>query len=856
MSISEKRRAKDRRDIQKKQKEQENKSQYTVVESFDKFIQEQSAKTGRSVLEVTGEIFKDGFSVIEFDETQGKASLVFSSMGAQPIVAPEVSKYSEQNLKDFRDLRENFPPVGAGIEWHRDFTAGGGHVVQIDDPKDQHKIDMKISIENMEKEVFQDAMTVGMDSIVDIMLDTMFTEGLSAAEVVYGKEVEFDDYVERHESLSIPVIKNNKQENITTLVPVMKEPDWKELGGITRLKILDNAYTRLKVYRHPISGEVLFITLDEKATEGEFPYWTRDEKYRRQVIKFHPWEIFWLSCNRRGPNLKGVSLIQQVYPIAVMVKAIHDAIGKGFKRWANRKYFFITGTERRPWNKETQKRFLVSMKQMITHDYIGIPVPFGFDVKNIGGEDAVFEGKNVLDHLIGLISTGMQYPRDFLEVGKSQADDKAWIAWRVRYGRNQLQVRRAIEQQLWRRQIWCKFGKTYRIPKKGVSQADQEQRTVYIPKLEWRSEGKWLQQEELKMLTGMLNVANPVNPVLKIGIEKKMADTLGIGELDWDDTIRLTEINEETRVVDAERLEIEAKAKLEATKILDKDNKLVKLNQEQIENKLVPPEKPTAEPSKVPTEEELKRRFEARTEGGVSRTTKETDKENLGSLKSHPQKGIAKEQGTTRNPSAQSKVEETVDIESMINSRIEFSMEGIKEDIRRIVGELRARGEIKSQPPLELRITHETKPQEITIKSETLKSEPLKIDPLKVDITSKSEPVHVDATVEVKGIPDKINVESKSEVEVKGIPNKIEVETKSQPVDVNVKVETQTPQNIEETRQRESAEKVLIDKQIELTEKQKQVLEEAREETKEKKKVREKIEKELNQIGNEEDKNE
>lgn len=920
MAIDDNRRRKGLNAVRKKQKEQEKlfKDKFNIVENFDKFVEEASKKTGKTPLEISSEILNEGYSIIEFDETTGKASLVYESIGSsKAIVVPEATKYSEGDLKSFRDLRENFPPVSAGIEWHRDFTAGGGHTVQIDDPKDEHKQEMKKAVEEMERTVYQDVMTVGMDNITDIMVDIMFTEGLAAAEMLYGKEVAFDDYVEDYESVEMKVInKDNKEVSITTQVPVLKDPDWKELGGVTRLKVLDDAYSRLKVYRHPISGEILFLTLDEKAPEGVFPYWTSGKEYRQKVVKFHPWEIFWLSTNRRGPNLKGISLIQAVFAIAKMIQDIQTAVGKGFKRWANRKYFFILGSERRPWNKETQKRFLVSMKQMIQHDYVGFPVPFGFDVKSIGGEDTIFEGKNFLDYLTGLICAGMQYPREFLEVGRTQAGDKAWIAWRVRYGRNQLQVRRAIEQQIWRRHLWCKFGLTYRISKKGVKIEDQELRNIYIPKLEWRSEGKWLQQEEIKMLISLLNVANPVNPILKVGVEKKMAETLGIGELDWADTMKLTEISEETRLTQAERDKMNAKAELEATKNLDKDDKLTGLYEEQIENKLVPPQKEPTQPVEekpekmvVPTEEELRRRIEERTKGGVSRTTKETDKSALGQLKSHPEKLKSKELGGTRVPkrvgeTEEEEVEETISVIDEMKElrRVLAEEKTLKEkqaeDLNFKLGKMdweieKLQKEQKTEPQ-ELKIIHETQPQEITIKSEpmkveplkqeiTIKSEPIKSEPLKVDITTKSEPIKlditttsepakVDATVKIEGIPEKITVESKgeveikgipdkfesksevtikgipdrietkSEVEVKGIPERIEIESKSQPVDVNVKVETQTPQSIEETKQREESQKTLINKQIELEDKKAMVLEEERQD---KKKLREKIEKKL-----------
>jgi len=564
----------------------------------------------------------------------------------------EKTPYNSATLKAFRDLRDNFPPIAAGVEWHRDFTLGGGHTVQTDDPKDTYKEEIREEVQRFEREVYQDTYTMGMDKILDVMGDIALTEGCSVAEVCYEMtdetpEVVFDDYVESYEEIELPAKAGGKPTVIR--VPVVIEPDWKQdLKGIQRLKIIEDASSRMRVYRYPRSGEILFVTLDEKTGGVSQPqsYWEMSRQKQNKIIKYHPWELFWLSWNQRGTNMKGVSVIQAVYNIAKLVKEIYTAAGKGLKRWADRKYFFVCGTERRPWTKESQRNFLKAMEQMIKNNYVGIPVPNGFEIKNIGGEAAVFEGKNLLDHLLGMIATGMQYPRDFLETGKTQAGDKAWLAWRVRYGRNQLQIRRAVEQQLWQRHIWCKFGKTHRIKKKGVKPSEQERKPIYVPKLEWRSEGKWHKEKEIEMLTNIQNWANPADPPLKLGVEKRIADILGMGDLDWANYDKILEIRSAVRLAEAEIEKLLADAKLEYYQELDKKNLLVKMLEEK-EARAKAAEAAKG-PAEAPDEEELSRRAEKRADRGVSRTTR-------GEKTQTPDKGRSKETGGTREP----KIEES-----------------------------------------------------------------------------------------------------------------------------------------------------------------------------------------------------
>jgi len=286
------------------------------------------------------------------------------------------------------------------------------------------------------------------------------------------------------------------------------------------------------------------------------------------------------------------------------------------------------------------------MELMIKNNWVGIPVPAGFKIENIGGEQSIFEGRNLLDYLTGMICAGMQYPREFLEVGKTAASDKAWLAWTVRYGRSQQQVRRAIEHQLFQRHLWCEFGKTYRIPKKGVEVAKQERRPIYVPKIEWRAEGRWHREEKTKQLKSILDAANPADPPLKLAIEKALSQVLGLGELDFDSYIKLFGLQTEIKLIVAENEKMIAEEKLKIDKDLKKSGKLA----EAIEARrlmAIEKAKPAVEGDKQqPTQEELERRGKKRGEEGVSRTGRGKPTE----------KGKAKAVGGTRQPRMQETV--------------------------------------------------------------------------------------------------------------------------------------------------------------------------------------------------------
>lgn len=636
-AIADKKREVESRDLSKK----------LFVGDFAKFLETESQETGRTPAELVDEIINSSFAIVQFSESTGKASLVAPTSWGN---VAEKNPNNEDLLLGYREMRENFAPVSAGIEWHKGFTIGGGFTIQIEDSKDAHQKQMKELISTFVRQVYQDELTKGLFAILDIMMDIAATDGCAGAEIVYGVETKFEDYITGYEDVEMPDTEKVGRSKIVK-VPIFKEPIWQSvketqggkevittqgLDGITRLKIIDNSVMRLTPYRHPKSGEILFWTIDEKVKNQNVLYYATQETMNANPTKLLPWEVFWLTWSRHSTNLKGVSQIKPIYSVAKFVQDITKAIGIGLNRWANKKYFFVCGTDKRPWGKPHQDQFLKAMEQMIKQNWIGIPTPAGFDIKEIGGENSIFDGSNLLSYLTGMICSGMNYPREFLEAGKTQASDKAWLAWTVTYGHTQVQIKHAIESQLFERHIWCTIGKDYTVPKKGVSEEDREKFPVYVPRVEWKAEGQWLRNDKMKTLKSILDAANPADAPLKLSIEKEMATTMGLGEVDFSVVEDLLNTETKNRLTVSKQNNLLNEAKLEALEKMKKDGTLT----DEIMTKLLAPPTEQKPPATQPDQQTLEKRGEKRLEGGVDRTNRDKD----------GKKGQSKEMGGTRLP--------------------------------------------------------------------------------------------------------------------------------------------------------------------------------------------------------------
>ena len=524
------------------------------------WIEENAKSDDIDIENVVNRMLSDGFTLAYIDAEESVVKLGYVDAwgklkhGSNLEEVKEDGSEPPENIKTYRKLRETFPPVTAGIEYIKAFTIGSGFNVKINDPNDKYQEKMRKEIEEFNRSVYMDEVTIGLDMIIDVIVDADLTEGLGAAEIVYEGfeegEKSFEDYAEK-----IVVGEDEDGNEITRWIPKkMTSDDWKELKGIIQLKPIPEAYRRLKPYRDDKTWKILYYTLDEENVSDN----------NGEPIRLLPWQVFWLSVNRRGNNLKGVSLVKPIADTALLLQKILVNLGISFDKWADQKFFFVLGDSKsgRQWAPVHIRNFMKDMNKLSSNNATGIAVPAGFDIKSIGGE--VYDGGTIIDNLVSMICSGMRYPKTFLEQGKTNEGDKAWLAWLVVYNRYQSIIKNAIEHQLWKRHLWCKYGMTRTVPKQGVPEEKREVVPIYVPYLEWSSEGRWHRESKLKMLKEWLNTGNPITPIFKIGIEEDAAKTLGYTELSFHNQREQIEIQNKIDIIDSKIMLLEKKMQLEA----------------------------------------------------------------------------------------------------------------------------------------------------------------------------------------------------------------------------------------------------------------------------------------------------
>jgi hypothetical protein len=599
---------------------------------------------GIEVEALLSDVFGDGFYVATQDIGETVVTLKYVDPWSETdkTVQPKSSDGEETpaTLKTYRRLRDEFPPVTAGIEYSKSFTAGGGFEVDIEDPDNEHQQETKKIINELNRNLYQDEVTRGLDAILDILIDEAFTVGCSAAEIVYDKfKTEPPDVTE--------YLTPSSEEDVANGTPVyvsndLTKEEWKELGGIVQLKMVDDAVQRMKPYRHPTTYKIEYWTVDEETIMKENEKRSKESLELKEVPILLPWQVLWLSWDRRGSNVKGNSLIRPVAKTAVLLEEIYRAIGISQKKWADKKYFFILGSDKtgRSWAPPKVTNFLRDVKKMTTEGGTGIAVPSGFDIKDIGGE--LYEGDAIINHLISMICAGMRYPQDFLSPGKTQASDTPWLAWIVTYASHQKLLRRAIEHQLWERHLYTVFGgTTIRVSRQGQKLENQPLIPIYVPKMSWKSEGKWHIKQKIEELTKILNVANPVSPELKLEVESDIAVTLGYSELSLENARDILKMRQKINVIEAEADQTKAEILKEVMEkaLKDKEFKdsIVPIIQGTSQKPDVAPPPAVGGNPKRPLPVPLKRLA-----GGVSRFNKDTAQPNA--------KEMAKSPGDTRQP--------------------------------------------------------------------------------------------------------------------------------------------------------------------------------------------------------------
>ena len=591
----------------------------TFPKSFAKFLRDYAKEQDKTEAQVIVDMMSDGYLYLAFEETEGETWIQpiqpWSPLGGLETVE-EGHADTPGNIKEYKRLREEFGPIGSCIDYWRGFSTGGGFINIVDDPNDEHKKQTKIDVDGFGSNVYQDEIIAGLDRILDIVEDEELTTGVGAGEICYQEDMLFKDYMEeipQYDPVTGQFIKNvyspkgfteEKGYDLNNYI------DWKQHKGIQRIKIIDDAWNRVQAVRDQKSSRIL--------------YWLVD-KGEQTEVKLLPQKIFWWADNTRGTALKGQSRIRKVASIAKLLEKIYEYVGEGFQKWGNPKWFFITGSEKKPWAAPHIVNFMNDLRKMIKENKSAIPVPAGFDLKKIGGE--IFEGRDELDHFLTVICNGMMVPREFVE-SRSGATDKPFLAWTVMYGRHQQQFRRAIEHQLYRRHLYCLHGATYEVTKRGPEpEGGRERKPTYIPKLQWRAEGRWHKAERLKTLKTLLDPANPLDPPFKLRVEQDMAEILGYGAIDVSLYEDLFELQTKVKLINAER-------------DLQKAEQLLKQEKEALARGELVVEAPIGEPETP--EEKKKKEAEKRLEGGVHRTTRDAEKPT--------EKGKAKQLGGTRQP--------------------------------------------------------------------------------------------------------------------------------------------------------------------------------------------------------------
>lgn len=583
---------------------------------FEKWLNQEVIRTGKTKEQIIEETFKDGFlvwTVGDMENVVGKKIQESATSGGTIIQSPPMltawaMPKEVEDLDVYRRLRKNFAPVSRAIDYIKAQILGKAINVSVADDEDNHQHEMKEEIERFCRWVYQDRYTASLYTILSIMVDEALTVGAAGAEIRYIAPINFWDYVQQQGTSSLPIVKSTVASREHVYFK-SREPDWQSLGGIVQLKIFKNAQGRMKLYRDPETWEANYWTLDEIVSQGDTAMAVHQltlKKDTGQAVKFHPWQIFWLALNRREFDERGTSVIEPVRYTVLLLEKILDAVGEGAYRAGNKKYFIITGTEKRPWGKVHIRNVMEQIVEMGRKNWTAVPVPYGFDIKEIGGQ--VFEANNIITHLLNMVAQGMHVPVEILGVPRRlspEATTEEFAISSLELDRLSYELKIAVENQLFRTHLWCKFGKM-RQKQGGKTEP------IFIPFLKIPAKGLTSDTERLRQIVQLLNVANPVTPELKLELEREMTQILGY------DSIKLK--SQEQLRKDLAEIEEQMKEK-KAKKTEEKD--------EEDTEKISLLEKKQGEPKPQSVE-----RQEKRLEGGVN----------------VPKRGQARPMGSTRIP--------------------------------------------------------------------------------------------------------------------------------------------------------------------------------------------------------------
>ena len=488
------------------------------LDNFEKYVNQEADRQHKSVKTVVEETFKDGYLMWSVEESASSSGVGQTA----PVLTAWAMPQDANDVDEHRRLRKEFAPVSRAIDYLRAMIMGNNLNVLIDDPEDKNKTELKEELQEFMRGIYQDQYTTSLYSLLSIMLDEALTVGSSGAEIRYEEPITFDDYVLQVQSSTLPVAKSSAGAREYVFFK-SKEPEWKDLKSLVQLKLLKNSAGRMKLYRDPRTWEANYWTLDEIASQGDTAMAVHQITLKAdsgQSVRFHPWQVFWLNINRREYDERGVSVIEPIKKTAVLLEKILNSVGEGIYRAGNKKYFIVCGTEKRPWSKPHIRNVMQQIQEMGKRNWTNIPVPYGFDIKEIGG--AVFEADAVIHNLVEIVAEGMHVPLSVVIAGRDSpegAKDKSGTTF-LEIERMRHEFKQAVEQQLFKKQLWCKHGKTR--TKQGGAVGP-----MYVPELEQSTKGLQSPIERLETIIKILNVANPADPQVKLELDRELAKTLG-----------------------------------------------------------------------------------------------------------------------------------------------------------------------------------------------------------------------------------------------------------------------------------------------------------------------------------------
>ena len=518
-----------------KSKPKRNPAHYSPKD-LKEYIVEESERTGRSKDEILEDTFHDGYVVVS-ESADGQ----FKVEGGQ--LFKTISEKTD-DLTECRRLRERFGPIGACIDYIKDVIMGSGFDVMVDDIHDEHQQKVKEEILKWMKIIYQDVYTVGLNSLLNILVDNALTDGFAAAEIVYTKETE-DFFMKYAKPITSSVMsqEGGKLAKSDYTSYEIREPQWSELGGIARLKIFLDAPTRLRLMRRGRTWEADYWVLDQpnvagaqggmqsatqknlqqgtpmQLTSDDLVRSTLPNKTNSSLVKpsayFLPWQIFSLAVIRRTWLEKGPSIILPALKTAQLLEKIMNAVGEGIYRAGNKKYFIICGTKDRPWGGIHIRNLLSQIKDASEKNWSTIPVPAGFDLKEAGG--TVFEAQNAINYFLRIIAGIMHVSPSVLGLDAREAVKGIPDFTHLRLKE---EFRSQIQTQLVRLHIWATYGQQKQ--KQGGYNEPQ-----WIPELRVKTEDLLNPADRLKLDIDILNAANPVMPQTKLEVERDIVKTRG-----------------------------------------------------------------------------------------------------------------------------------------------------------------------------------------------------------------------------------------------------------------------------------------------------------------------------------------